>query len=244
MTRQTWAAAHTGCGASPDNTIASFLEGVRSGADIVEVDVHAALDGTALLMHDESPYLLTHTYAEMNRPEMRRTLGADYEQHEIARLEEVIQLAVQSGVKLNLDLKSTASIKPTVALVRKYGIQDKSFITGWCSEGIVEHFPDMQIMINTPGPPDGATDDQYAAYAEEMCRSAKAKGYAGLNTHYENCRAEMVEKAHALGLAVWVFTVNERELMNRYIRMGVDAITTRRPEELLVALQAERDRVG
>ncbi|MCM3629774.1 hypothetical protein M3194_20755 [Paenibacillus glycanilyticus] len=106
--------AHTGSGASPDNTLPSFMEGIRSGADIVEVDVHAEVDGTAVLLHDDSPYLLTHTFEQLNRPDMRRRLNPAYEEHEIATPEQILQLSDRLGTKLNIDLKSAASIEPAV----------------------------------------------------------------------------------------------------------------------------------
>lgn len=51
----TMVAAHTGFGIHPDNTMASFVEGIQSGAHILEVDVRVSQDGVALLQHDDSP---------------------------------------------------------------------------------------------------------------------------------------------------------------------------------------------
>ncbi|OQP06094.1 hypothetical protein B1691_17245, partial [Geobacillus sp. 47C-IIb] len=45
--------AHTGCMNTPPNSIESILEGIKAGADIIEVDVRATKDGVAVLLHDE-----------------------------------------------------------------------------------------------------------------------------------------------------------------------------------------------
>jgi glycerophosphoryl diester phosphodiesterase len=232
---KTWVAAHTGCGISPDNTMASFLEGIRSGADIVEVDVLVSCDATALLLHDDSPYLQLHTYEQLNEPAMRRLLGSAYEEHEIATLEQIIQVSEHLGTKLNLDLKSAASIEPTISLIRKYGAQKRAFITGY-SESITTRYPDIQVMINTPVKLTMEQLDHYDSFAELVCREAQQGGYTGLNMNSQTCLPPIVDKAHAYGLTVWVYTVNEKQHIERFIQMGVDAITTRAPEVLLKAL--------
>ncbi|WP_139995113.1 glycerophosphodiester phosphodiesterase [Paenibacillus paridis] len=232
---RTLAAAHTGCGESPDNTMASFVEGVRSGADIVEVDIVVARDGTAILMHDDTPQLLLHTYEEWNQPHLRVLLNTAYEEHEIATLEQIFQAAEPIGINLNLDIKSAASIEPTIALIRKYGAQERSYITGY-SESITEKYPDIQVMLNTPVELTPEQLDNYESYAETTCQQAKQRGYTGLNMKGTTCRPYIVEAAHHRGLKVWVYTVNEQELMQHFIEMNVDAITTREPETLLSLL--------
>jgi glycerophosphoryl diester phosphodiesterase len=233
--RKTLVAAHTGCGISPDNTVASFLEGIRIGADIVEVDVHVSRDGTAILLHDDSPYLLSHTYERLNHPYTRRQLGSAYAEHEIATLEQILLVSDPLGTKLNLDLKSAASIEPTIGLIRKYGAQKRAFITGY-SDSITKRYSDIQVMMNTPVELTWQQIDQYDNFAELVCRKARQGDYTGLNMNGQTCLPQVVDKAHADGLTVWVYTVNEKQHMERFIRMGVDAITTREPEALIKIL--------
>ncbi|CAM3325992.1 glycerophosphodiester phosphodiesterase [Paenibacillus lupini] len=228
--------AHTGSGASPDNTLASFMEGVQSGADIVEVDVHAAMDGTAVLLHDDSPYLLTCTFEQLNQPEMRRRLSPTYAEHEIATLEQIFQISDRLGTKLNIDLKSADSIEPAVKLIRQYGAWDRVHITGY-SETMTARFPDIPVMINTKLEIDPKQLEQYDKIAQRICEAARREGYTGLNMNYRTCFEPIVETAHKHGLTLWVYTVNEPTQMERFIRMGVDAITTRKPETLLSLLR-------
>jgi glycerophosphoryl diester phosphodiesterase len=233
---KTLVAAHTGCGISPDNTMASFLEGIRIGADIVEVDVLVSRDGTAILLHDDSPYLLTHNYERLNHPEMRRRLGSAYVEHEIATLEQILRVSDSLGTKLNLDFKSAACIEPAVGLIRKYGAQKRAFITGY-SDSITKRYSDIQVMMNTPVELTLQQIDQYDNFAESVCREARQGEYIGLNMNGQTCLPQVVEKAHAEGLTVWVYTVNEKQHMERFIQMGVDAITTRKPEVLIQILR-------
>ncbi|WP_136605711.1 glycerophosphodiester phosphodiesterase [Paenibacillus dokdonensis] len=233
--RKTMVAAHTGCGIHPDNTLASFMEAMELGADIAEVDVRVAHDGTAILMHDDSPYLHQYSYEQLNRPEIRRLLEPVYEEYEIATLEQVLELSLESSLKLNLDLKAATSIDPAVQLIRKFDAVRRVYITG-CSDHITTNYPDIQVMLNTPDELTLQQQEQYDDYAAEVCREAVQGGYTGLNVNGLTLRLPLIEHAHACGLQVWVYTVNDRPNMELLLRGGVDAITTRKPDVLITLL--------
>ena len=233
-------AAHTGCGIHPDNTLASFLEGIQLGADIVEVDVRVSQDGIPILLHDDSSYLHTHTYEQLNQPQFRHLLDPSYKTHEIATLEQVLQQSESIGVILNLDLKSVESIDPAVRLIRKFNAQKRIFITG-CSDGLTKRYPDIQVMLNTPDELMPQQAEHYEQFVESVCREAMEHGYTGLNMNAGTCRLEMVDQAHALGLTVWVYTVNELYDLGRFLGMRVDAITTRKPDILIELLYVCKD---
>ncbi|NOU95747.1 glycerophosphodiester phosphodiesterase [Paenibacillus sp. LMG 31456] len=224
-------AAHTGCGNTPDNTMESFMEGIRLGADIVEVDLRVGGDGTVVLLHDDSPYLHECTYEQLNQYEVRTKLSPLYENYEIVKLTDILEIVKQYDVKLNLDIKTPDTIEPTIKLVKQFNVVDQVYITG-CSENITNRHPDIQVVFNTPKEFTTEERDNYSLYAVKVCEEVVLGRYYGLNMDYTTCRQEIVELAHASGLAVWVYTVNDPEAMIRFIRMGVDAITTKSVVEL------------
>ncbi len=226
ITRFPMVAAHTGCGSSPDNTVESFLEGVRLGADIVEVDLRAARDGTVVLLHDDHPYLQEYSYEELNQPRIRAQVSPIYEQYEIVRLEDILHIARQHKVMLNLDIKTPAAIESVIHVVKQFGAAEQVFITG-CSENITSRYKDIQVVYNTPQKFTGREADDYALYVERVCNEAVLGSYYGLNMEYRTCREGLEAHAHSVGLAVWVYTVNNTPDMEYFIRLGVDAITTK-----------------
>ena len=230
-------AAHTGCGTAPDNTWDSLLEGIRSGADIVEVDVRVCKGGTAILLHDDSPYLDRCTYEELNRPEIRAKLSGHDPAYDVVKLEDALALLAEKRLPVNLDLKSAASVDPAMSLVRRFRAQRLVFTTGF-SEGLTERHPDIQAMWNTPTLlPQGADEH---SLAERVCEHAVRHGYRGLNMHHATCRETVVRLARSMNLLVWAYTVNEAEEMKRLIALGIDAITTRKPtvlQEIKAGLQ-------
>ncbi|GIP32066.1 glycerophosphodiester phosphodiesterase [Paenibacillus sp. J2TS4] len=236
-------AAHTGSGKSPANTLASFLEGIQSGAQIVEVDALVCKGGTVVLLHDDVSLLHQYTYEELNRPDIRQQLGTAYEKHELAALRQVLEASDPLGTELNIDLKSNESVEPTIRLIRKYGAEKRAFITGWYSEEIPERHPDIQVMINTSISPADVSLAGSRNYAKRLCQQALRSGYCGLNVKYDTCSPEIVGEAHAAGLAVWTYTVDDQQAMETFVHIGVDAITTRKPE-LLFAVMKQRFTYG
>ncbi|MCM3746590.1 glycerophosphodiester phosphodiesterase [Paenibacillus pasadenensis] len=228
--------AHTGSGIAPDNTMASFMEGIDSGADIVEVDVRVTKDGVGVLLHDDSPLLHTHTFAELSQPELLTQWNPELGNHPVVRLEDVLHVSKAYPVKLNLDIKSPKSIEATMRTVVELGAMDRVYITG-SSVGIPKQYPGAQVIMNTPYLLTAEQESNYEEFMKQVCQKAVDGGYAGLNMHFVTCRKEIIDAAHALGLKVWVFTVNESEDMQRFVDLGVDAITTRRPEKLIQLLK-------
>jgi len=218
--------AHTGSGQAPDNTLASFMEGIESGADVVEVDLRVTRDGTVVLLHDDTPNLREWSYEQLNEPANRIKVDEIYADHEIATLEQVLRLAQEHRVQLNLDIKSGDAVVPTIELVRAIDASGIVFITG-CSEGIAGRYDGIRVVYNTPDELSEAEWSDYEAWADRQCELAQDSGAYGLNMDFRTCRPEIVDRAHARGLAVWVYTVNDPAWQRQFADMGVDEITTR-----------------
>lgn len=105
--------AHRGSMAScPENTLASFSQAIRDGADLLETDLHVTADGVFVCIHDESVNRTTDgsgriadlTYAGTRH---MRTDGQwpGFKGEGIPTLEEVCGI-LEPGVYLALELKS------------------------------------------------------------------------------------------------------------------------------------------
>jgi glycerophosphoryl diester phosphodiesterase len=218
--------AHTGCDGTPYNTMVSFHEGIRLGADVVEVDLRVMGDGTVVLLHDDSPLLRQYTFGELNRPELRSQIDPLYERYELVKLEDILAEAKRHPIKLNLDIKNDPTIEPVIELVKQFGSEEQVFITG-NSSGITSRYPDIRVVWNTPTKLTPEEMGDYRLYMDKVCEFATAGSYYGLNMQYRTCRDELVKLAHERGLAVWVYTVNDEEAMRQMIQAGVDQMTTK-----------------
>ncbi|MBM7568761.1 glycerophosphodiester phosphodiesterase family protein [Paenibacillus sacheonensis] len=204
------------------------------------MDVHVARGGTPVLLHDDSPYLREYCYEQLNDLAVRTLLSPAYAEHEIVTLEQLLRVSEWMNMLLNLDLKSAAAIEPAAELVRRFGAQNRIFFTG-TTDSMTERFPDINVMFNTPDALHLGQRQRYDEFADAVCREAQLGGYRGLNMEASTCRQVVVDRAHAAGLLVWAYTVNERSEMERLLAMGVDAITTRKPERLLKIIEASKN---
>ena len=103
--------AHSGCEGAPDNSIEHILAAIASGAEMIEVDVRQAPDGTLYLSHDV--------------PEdigIRPMLSDLFE-----------RIAPEENMKMNLDVKTEGLIRPVMALAETYGLTGRIVFTGACN---------------------------------------------------------------------------------------------------------------
>ncbi|RJG19053.1 glycerophosphodiester phosphodiesterase [Paenibacillus thiaminolyticus] len=241
--------AHTGCGEAPANTWASLMEAAATGADVAELDIRVTCKDEPVLLHDHSLLLELYDARELNRMAARARLGPPHREHGLVLLADVLEEAKRRGLMLNLDIKNGESVNPTLRLVKELQAERLVFVTG-CTEGIEVDTEGMSLLLNVPESADAASNKgatgavdaaQNAAvntaaedaFIRSVCQRAKRQGYRGVNVPYERCSPDFVACAHALGLIVSVYTVDDADAMRSLMEMKVDSITTKRPEQLL-----------
>ena len=203
--------AHAGALGTKDNTLDSLKTCLDffNGSGCVEVDVRFDAAGAPILTHDapkpgENPPLLSEFF----------TLLQDY------------------STRVNLDLKSTANLPEVERLAEAYGVLPQVFFTGVISdwvEAVKSGAPKIPYYINWSLAGDETSSrETLLALAEEII----ALGGIGLNTRWQNASEEMTEIMHRNGLLLSVWTANEEPDMRRMLFIGVDNITTRKPDLL------------
>ena len=192
------------------NTVPNTRESLRAclefiGRGVVEVDLRFAADGTPILTHD-------------------KLAGED-----AFTLEECFAMAQAYEARFNLDLKESAGNLAAVReLIARYDMAGRAFFTGlrwaghvWAARGCgVPWYLNVYLPSRLP------------LAAIVMALRAKALGAVGLNMPYRRCGGAVARAARRLGLLVSVWTVDEPEEMARLLALGVDNITTRRPDVL------------
>jgi len=71
---------------------------------------------------------------------------------------------------------------------------------------------------------------RYADFGPDLAAAAASIGATVVAPHHSTCDAAFVERAHALGLAVMTWTVNEPADLHRLRAAGVDSIVTDVPD--------------
>jgi glycerophosphoryl diester phosphodiesterase len=183
---------------------------------------------------DVSPGLADDAYPLRGRAPRDKSLG-------IAPLTSVLELL--EGIVINLDIKRTApEVEPYEALLaeelRRFGRGDDT---------IVASFSDAAIAAFRAVAPEFATSlatletaEFYRAVhagAEVPRTGAVALQVPASFGEITVVEEQFVERAHAEGLAVHVWTINDAEEMRRLVALDVDGIISDTPTELVGVLR-------
>jgi len=109
--KKTVITAHSGCEKTPDNSREHILAAIASGAEMIEVDVRQAPDGTLYLSHDVPEDISV-------RPLLRELFE---------------RIAPEENMEMNLDVKTEGLIEPVMALAGEYGLEKRIVFTGACN---------------------------------------------------------------------------------------------------------------
>lgn len=131
--------AHRGAAKlAPENTLWAYRYAIAYGVEMIEVDVQQTLDGRFVSFHDStvdaktdgSGRIATMTYEEvrrLNAADNPRWRGSEYDPSRIPSLEEVLELARDTGSGIYFDMKESVTDVPgLVALANRYGVVERS----------------------------------------------------------------------------------------------------------------------
>lgn len=217
--------AHAGCMNTAMNSLESVLAGMNAGADIIEVDVNVTKDGVAVLYHDQFVSAASRqriALVDLTFQELQAITN-------IVSLEKVLDVAIQHGVALNLDLKTFACVAPMADAVRSRSLVDQVLISG-CdkknADRVKQLCPEFQVLLNADKGVAAYEQNQYERYIQRTCRDAIAAACCGINMDYKDCREAFLAYARLRCLPVLLYTIDDPAEMERFLRSGVHSITT------------------
>ena len=224
---QTKIVAHRGywdCAGSAQNSITSLKLADKIGCYGSEFDVHLTKDGVIVVHHDQNVGKIdiqTSTYKALKKERLKNG-------EKLPTLEQYLDAGKDLSCKLVLEIKrqkvqshEDSLVRQCVDMVKSKGLTDRivwiSF-SGKACELLHQLLPDAHIQYLL-----GDWDP----------KTIKAKGLSGID--YEQkvmaLHPEWIKECHDLGLVVNVWTVNDLNTINQFIKAGVDFITTNAPVE-------------
>lgn len=241
MQTKVW--AHRGASAyAPENTLEAFELAWEMDADGVELDVQMSKDGELIVLHDETLDRTTdgRGFAKDYTLEELKKLQAGggkphYEEVKIPTLREVLTLLKLSGMEVNIELKTGVFFYPGIEekvlrLVQELKMEDRIWYSSF------NHASLRKIKEINPNARTGILyGDGWLGVPEYAKRlGVDALHPALYNLQYPGFIREVRERE--LKLHVW--TVNEKEYMDKLIENGIDAIITNYPD---IARRAVRE---
>ncbi|MPV49008.1 glycerophosphodiester phosphodiesterase [Pseudactinotalea sp. HY160] len=228
---------------APPNTPAALEAAWRVGADAVEIDLQQLADGTAVVMHDETVDATTDGTGPLAAFDVAGLAALDagswfspaFAGQRVPLFTDVLDfLTARPGIDLLLEIKGdweAEALSVVLAGTREAGLAGRVRVQSFSVPTLTrcrELAPELrrELLVHEL-PADLGTARELAAGGINPRGSALAGDPA------------FVARAHAAGLRVSVWTLDEPEQWRRALAAGVDAIITNRPE-LLAGLLAGR----
>jgi glycerophosphoryl diester phosphodiesterase len=222
--------AHRGASAyRPENTLPAYELAVAQRADMIEVDLHRSRDGAAVVVHDAELERIggRGEVADASLAEIRRLDAGGG--HPVPTLDELLD-GFGARIPFNLELKQSSrgayAGLPALALegVRRRGLLGGTLFSSFYDPVLaelraLEPAARIALLLSRRAP-------------QGWVARAHALGAEAVNPELPLVDPDFVARAHGEGLAVYVFTVDPREEMERLLALGVDGLFTNVPDRM------------
>lgn len=227
--------AHRGLAVeAPENTMLAFAKALAVGATYIETDVHASLDGIAVIAHD---------------PDLSRIAGRDVRVDALP-FSELRKIDLGDGqsfcslaealdafpdTRFNIDVKSAAAVGPTIAAVIAARASRRVLVSSFSESRR------RAALRGLPGVVSSASAPRFviallagklglSPVVRRALRGLVAVQVPERALGLRITTARMIRRLHAAGVEVHVWTVNDPLRMAELLELGVDGIVTDRAD--------------
>jgi glycerophosphoryl diester phosphodiesterase len=214
-----------GAGHFPENSWRAFEHAVKLGYAYLETDAQATSDGVLVAFHDKTLDRVTDSSGAIasltaSQVATARIDGTD----QIPLLEDLLGAWPQA--RFNIDVKDRPVARPLAELIRRTCAWNRVCVTSFSAGRLraTRRFLDRPVCMAASPAGLGALKVGLpkailtSAFAHQWVRCAQLP--LSLATE------PIISRAHAAGLAVHVWTVNDTALMGSLLDLGVDGIMT------------------
>ena len=249
---KTTAMGHRGAaGLAPENTLSSFRVAQKYGMGF-ELDVTMCGSGEVVVIHDDTLDRTTNGTGQVSEIDLDSLgkldagayFGEGFEGEPVPTLAQVLK---EFGGKelINIEIKSAKPPEPlaraVVELVEQHGLEEAVIITSFDPHILQEVRRANPAIIRGQIYCDFKTSDLpwYKRIALRNLLFNSRTQPDLLMVGKSMVSPSYLKRQHERGYRVFVWTVNERADMERFVQMGVDGIITDRPDLLSEVLQKE-----
>lgn len=241
-------AAHRGGAALwPENSLLAFRNALALGADFLELDVHLSRDGEVMVIHDATLDRTTdgsgpvreHTAAELRALHLKDGGGAPTAEP-VPTLDEVVALAAAGQRQMLLEIKTDDRKRRYPGIEEKVmAVLDRHRFTSFTIVMAFERETWRRVREIRPDARAGALYSARAlpaAAIEPELQALRQAGIGFVGLDQRLVTADVARQARLAGLTLGVWTVNERDAIERFIGQGVGVVITDRPDLAKAAL--------
>jgi glycerophosphoryl diester phosphodiesterase len=247
---------HKGAAAlAPENTLRSLERAIELGVDFVEFDVLDLADGTLVLAHSDDLAEVSHGAA---RGTVRARTLEDLRAAapDLPTFDEALGFLVARapGVGLHVDLKWDDFEAAAVEALRRHRVIERTLVSTPVASSlrrVAELEPGLAVGLTYPFDRRGVSRRRImtpvvigalAGFRRSLPRrlqSLLAEARASVAVlHHRVISPAAVQRAHAIGVPVVAWTVDDPRTVRRLAGLGVDAIVTNDPGIVRATLES------
>ncbi|MGC6421232.1 MAG: glycerophosphodiester phosphodiesterase [Flavobacteriaceae bacterium] len=213
-----------------ENTLPSIQKALDLGVDGIEIDIFRCATGELVVFHDQTLDQLTDSQGYIEQyslDSLRRVnvLGG----YQIPTLDEVME-RIDGKVRLNIELKGSNTALTTNKTLERYFNQSQ---TNWSPEKVFVssfNWEELQSFrtLNPVIPIAILTEDDPL---DALSIAQQLNAFA-INPDYKTLNKNNVTKIHEAGFALYPWTVNEIDDIEKMKTLRVEGIITDYPERI------------
>jgi glycerophosphoryl diester phosphodiesterase len=248
-------------GEAPENTLPSFARALAAGAAILESDVHLTRDAVPVLLHDDVVERTTDGSGRVAELALAELQALDAGHHfspdsgrthpfrsRGVRVPTLAQaLAAFPTARFNLELKDGGAelVRASLDVIEQAGCAERTLLTA--GDDALMRLLREAVARRGSGVALGASAREVGDFLHSaLARKPPPAGPMALQVPPDFAgrplvTREFVAHAHAHGLVVHVWTIDEPDEMRALLALGVDGIVTDFPARLAALIDARRD---
>jgi glycerophosphoryl diester phosphodiesterase len=234
---------------APENSLRSFEQALDLGADGVELDVIALSDGTLVLGHSLRVRELCHG-AGSGRARGRSLAELQRLSPHLASFEQGLELLAQKlgDRTVIVDLKGERIAERVADALRAHGLAERALVSTLSLRSLRalrDHAPEIGRSFSYPQDRLGLANRRTAGplvtaglrlmrlqLGRRLASSLETASASAATIQHKLVTPALVEGCHALGVALFAWTVDDANRALELARAGVDGIITNDPRLL------------
>ena len=241
-----WVIAHRGySGRYPENTASAFEAAIRTGADMIELDVCLTKDRIPVVIHDQTLDRTTEghglvsefTLLELKMLDAGSWFSPEFKGESIPTLEEVF-FQIREKISVNIEIKpesyestgpADAIEKQICIMVEKFGMNESVLISSF------EHsfFPRIKLWHSKDNNQTSlriAPLKEKGVFEENVLKLCKSTEAYSLHLDEKFLTPSLIKILKASSFRTIAYTINDEKRIEQLVKWGVTGIITDEPE--------------